>query len=557
MRNFSPILVLLSLIFCVFSSCNTLMFTPPLIPQDDAYYITDIGNDNYAYVLFQKSDNKKINAEFFIFNNKSTTIRYKLFASHQRNNIWSVNIPELKLRSQKVRVNFMEDEFTINYPVRFLNFFKSKQYHFKKEIQPPKHLFIKRYENEIFGVAVRKGINYGSAKGYYSSLMHDDLGQDKYPAILRDIAKNILKNLFLKELNLDLDLYEPINDTLAHRPLIVLLHGGAFVLGDKSSSAIKELALFFTKRGYVVASVNYRMGYVFVPGGYFYLERCIHRAVQDSRAAIRYMIANSSKYRIDPNMIFVGGNSAGGFISLKTAFMDESDVFRSARGNRILLSDDLGCLDCSGNSFRNPFSVRGVINMWGAVTDLKMIHESEKIPVLSFHGDADFIVPIGYDFPFKNVGAEFSAFFSNRVYGSESIHRHMRRNGLQSKLVKFKDAGHEPHVDANNSFNSIFDTIKIESLSFMNAIIAADSMVLTGNNLVFANQDAQTYTANCNIDFKINWEIEGGKIIETFNNGRSVRVVWFENAIQNIIYAEAQNLNGSVNKNYLIVNLAK
>lgn len=556
MRKFVVCFVaLLSLIF-VLNSCKTISFSPQLLPLNNEYYLADYNGKTF-YLLIENSNNEEIFASFFVYDGKAITTKYNLKAKFHKKNIWLINVPELKIKNLKLRVAFLQNEFIVEYPIGFFNFKKTNNYHFKRETKVEKHKFVNRYKEELFSVFETKDIKFGNARGYYTSLKYEDLSQDKYPLILREIAKNILKNLFLRDLSLELDLYEPQFDTLANRPLIVLLHGGAFVLGDKSSNAIVELAHFFAKRGYVVASVNYRMGFVFVPGGYFYLERCIHRAVQDSRAAIRFLIANSTKYRIDPNMIFVGGNSAGGFISLKTAFMDESDVYKSARGNRILLSEDLGCLDCSGNYFKTPFSVRGVINMWGAITDLNMIHQSEKIPVLSFHGDADYIVPIGYDFPFKNVGAEFSAFFSNKVYGSESIHRHLKRNSLESSLVKFKGAGHEPHVDENNKFNPIFDTIKSESLSFLNSIIATDSMMLVGNNLVFNNQLAQIYTANCSNDFIVNWDIKGGKIIETFNNGRSVKVVWFDNSFQNIIYAQAQNFNGMINNNYLIVKLAK
>lgn len=48
-------------------------------------------------------------------------------------------------------------------------------------------------------------------------------------------------------------------DTLTNRPFILLIHGGGFVGGDKSSweDECKE----FAKRGYVTASINYRLGF--------------------------------------------------------------------------------------------------------------------------------------------------------------------------------------------------------------------------------------------------------------------------------------------------------
>ncbi|MCK7539967.1 MAG: hypothetical protein MZV63_58205 [Marinilabiliales bacterium] len=42
-----------------------------------------------------------------------------------------------------------------------------------------------------------------------------------------------------------------------------------------------------------------------------------------------------------------------------------------------------------------------MVNMWGAVGDLKIIDREEKIPVLSIHGTADDVVPYDYDHPFR------------------------------------------------------------------------------------------------------------------------------------------------------------
>lgn len=47
----------------------------------------------------------------------------------------------------------------------------------------------------------------------------------------------------------------PASDRRAKRPVVVLVHGGSFVGGDKSS--FKPLATVLAQRGFVVGSINY------------------------------------------------------------------------------------------------------------------------------------------------------------------------------------------------------------------------------------------------------------------------------------------------------------
>lgn len=48
-------------------------------------------------------------------------------------------------------------------------------------------------------------------------------------------------------------------DPRSQRPAMVLIHGGAFVSGDKTGDHMPELATALAQRGYVVASINYRL----------------------------------------------------------------------------------------------------------------------------------------------------------------------------------------------------------------------------------------------------------------------------------------------------------
>ena len=98
-----------------------------------------------------------------------------------------------------------------------------------------------------------------------------------------------------------LDLYLPLrNEDSDVLPLVVWIHGGAWMAGSKENCPIVR----FLKYGFVVASINYRLS-----------QHAIFPAqLEDCKAAIRFLCANASKYNIDPNRIGVMGSSAGGHL---------------------------------------------------------------------------------------------------------------------------------------------------------------------------------------------------------------------------------------------------
>lgn len=96
-----------------------------------------------------------------------------------------------------------------------------------------------------------------------------------------------------------LDLYLP-EDATGPLPLVVWIHGGGWRSGSKANCP----ALPLTKRGYAVASLNYRLTD----------EAHFPAQIEDCRAAIRWLKANAKKYQIDPDRIGVWGASAGGHL---------------------------------------------------------------------------------------------------------------------------------------------------------------------------------------------------------------------------------------------------
>lgn len=94
-----------------------------------------------------------------------------------------------------------------------------------------------------------------------------------------------------------LDLYLPEGD--GPFPLIINVHGGGFMMGDKSNPAEADT---FLANGYAVASVDYRLsGEALAPA-----------QIQDLKAAVRWLRANAQTYNLDPERFAAFGQSAGG-----------------------------------------------------------------------------------------------------------------------------------------------------------------------------------------------------------------------------------------------------
>ena len=188
-----------------------------------------------------------------------------------------------------------------------------------------------------------------------------------------------------KKEKLTLRVFEPKGDTAAKRPLILITPGGGFVKHD--DHWMDDFAEPLARAGYVVALNRYRLANSIGSAEEFY--KALANAYSDQRAAIRYLVKNADRFRIDPENIFIGGHSAGSITSLHVAYLDPSDALPEAMQRAI---DARGGLKGKGGE-RDQFKIRGVINLSGLVGDLNIIDAKEP-PLLSIHGDQDSVVKI-------------------------------------------------------------------------------------------------------------------------------------------------------------------
>ncbi len=276
-----------------------------------------------------------------------------------------------------------------------------------------------------------------------------------------------------------MDIYWPVGDTLAYRPAIVCAHSGAFVSGSKDVDDMVAFCDSMAHRGYVAASIDYRLGMNIFSGPSS--VRAVYRGVQDGRAAIRFLKENADVYGIDTNNVYLLGSSAGGYIAQQDMFMDTE----AERPPETYMSPDLGCLDCSGNNYSRLGKADGIMALWGALQDTNFIVTSDTLPVFLAHGTAAETVPFNYGSAFGN-----DAF--PPTYGSGLVAERLENLNNPAETYFVIDEGHEFYGTNNGNWddgpNEYWDTVfnKVEAFSYdIHKPVAGFSLTAIENVVMF------------------------------------------------------------------------
>lgn len=385
--------------------------------------------------------------------------------------------------------------------------------------------FPNRYREEIFNYKIIKNVKYGTARGYWTD---KKIPTEKY---FKEIVDGIGKTTTERDLDLLMDLYLPADTSLDERPLILFIHGGAFYIGNKEDNPIVLWCKHYAAMGYVVASIDYRMGFRLTKQA---IERCGYKATQDAHAAMRYLIHYKEKYKINPEYLFAAGSSAGGITALNLAFMRNENKPKSVSNDKNERRD-LGDIETSGNAHTERFHIRGVVNMWGAVSDISMLGNS-RTSIISFHGDADNIVPYGYDVPFQALKLGLNRTLFDKMYGSSAIHQKAKELGYREKLYTLKGCSHAPHVDKQNQPNQYFWFIQEKTTEFL-------AEELAGKIGSIRHKEGQVYSIDAPEYKELTWRIEGGIILK--ESGNQVRVYWFTDAAKHQLEVSGVLQNGT------------
>ena len=236
---------------------------------------------------------------------------------------------------------------------------------------------------------------------------------------------------------LKLDFYEPTGDTEQARPLIIWVHGGSFIGGSKTDNDVKTWSQSFAKKGYVCASIDYRLG--FFPFDSANAVKAVVRAVQDLKGAIRYFYKDcqtANQYKVDTNHIFIGGSSAGAITALHVAYLDDPCEISDYLNASAIQS--LGGLEGASGNPGYSTKVHAVINGCGALARYSWL-EAGDIPLCSFHGTADGTVK--YNRGVVNPGTPLMY-----LDGSRMLHERACAVGVENQFYTFPNAPHVPYL---------------------------------------------------------------------------------------------------------------
>ena len=187
-----------------------------------------------------------------------------------------------------------------------------------------------------------------------------------------------------------MDIYQPVGDPAEKRPLLVYIHGGAFYAGDKATQDCIDFCTKFAKKGYVTASVNYRLAnaLVFLSNQSIQLDAVL-KTMSDVKASIRYFskdAATNNLYKIDTNAVFIGGYSAGGVAALHTAWVTDT----SELDEQLISIMKAGIKDLNGDAGNYGYSskIRGIFSLAGALYKTHYASDYD-VPVYLAHAKDD------------------------------------------------------------------------------------------------------------------------------------------------------------------------
>lgn len=236
---------------------------------------------------------------------------------------------------------------------------------------------------------------------------------------------------------LKLDIYQPKNDTMQHRPVIIFMHGGGFAGGTRTNPAEVNFAENAAKKGYVAVQISYRLTRKGQSFGCDYEAsgkmETFKMAAEDFMDAVNFMVKNKEEYNINPAKIIVGGSSAGAEAVLNAVY------------NEKLMFQDF-------SKYQN-FDFAGVFSLAGAIVDARYITEENAVTGVFFHGTEDNLVPYATA-PHHWCDVDQPGYIM--LDGSKTITEKLKKLNTSYLLYSFEGGKHEHSGMPIDHFPEVF-----------------------------------------------------------------------------------------------------
>jgi len=206
-------------------------------------------------------------------------------------------------------------------------------------------------------------------------------------------------------------------------PVVLFVHGGAWIQGDKTEGAGIEDIPALVDAGFAVAAVNYRLA----------PEYKFPAMIEDVKSAVRFLRSVASDYGLDPNKIGAYGGSAGGHLVSLLGVTDVSAGWDNGT-NAEYSSRVQAVVDMFGpanlalvfppNAPTNPYNVFGTNDPRHPIltsASPTTWATSDDPPFLILHGDQDSVVPLAQ---------------------SQQLYKSLINAGVEAQLIVVKNSGH-------------------------------------------------------------------------------------------------------------------
>jgi len=287
---------------------------------------------------------------------------------------------------------------------------------------------------------------------------------------------------------LTLDFYQPAADTAKVRPLIIWMHGGSFLGGSSTDADVQSLSHHFAKKGFICASINYRLGMNNVDSSNAILA--VIRAVQDLKAAIRFFYKDAkttNTYMVDTNNIFIGGSSAGALAADHAAYLTrDCQIVDAGYITEPNLTTMGGLEGTSGNPGYSE-KIKACISLCGALGKYGWM-EAGDVPLCSMHGTSDNVVT--YSRGLVNPGIPLMYLDGDRMLYAQS-----KVVGVQDNFYTWLGAPHVPYAGTTAAEYKYMDTTVNFVRDFLIGQLGCTNAALQPADPVYGTANLYAFTA--------------------------------------------------------------